>query len=433
MFLWLGLFLLCFASAAQAAPPDWLLQELQDPAKLETPGVYPLSQGRLLAVGVGRVTTQLREDRALRLAGMLAENDAKAHLARHLFADTLQKESHRRFSVNISGGMRVSQIQVGDKVFVALLVAEAKAVSLTPLSPLAGSYDVQVAPLVEQLLEQNPMLADGGGGVFPKEQGWVAMGVGFAALPASSDAKAEREVRIVAAVNARKALTEAIFGFDISTQEQHQEIVAEGPGGVLLREWAKTATRETVQGLFRGAEQAGEWKTDDAHLGVAVLVGWPPIRLESAEVEAVNADKLPNFTMEEEWQSAFLQRPWMIGGGSGLHVHEGASYLLVVENAPLKGDPVADRMQTPLLIDTKARTAATRYISGVQSNSLTVAVEETTLTVQGAEEKATLQNSLRQLTKESALGVVRGMRKVGSWHSEDNSTLFQAYIIPLPG
>jgi len=325
--------------------------------------------------------------------------------------------------------MRVSQTQVGDRVFVALL-AEAKAVSLVPLSPLADSYDVRVAPLVEQLLEQNPMLADGGGGIFPQEQGWVAMGVGFAALPVATDANAEREARVVAAVNARKALTEAIFGFGISTQEHYQEIVAEGPGGAIFREWAKTSTRETVQGLFQGAEQAGEWKTDDGPLGVAVLVCWPPVRMKSAE--AVNADRLPRFNMEEEWQSAFLQRPWMIDGGAGLHVHKGTSYLLVVENAPLKGDPVADRMQTPLLIDTKARNAATRYISGVQSDSLTIASEERTLTVLGSEEKATLQNSLRQLSRESALGVVQGMRKVGSWHSEDGKTLFQAYIIPLP-
>jgi hypothetical protein len=427
--IWLCLFSLCFACPAGAAPPDWLMQEIQDPAKLETAGVYPLSQNRLLAVGAGRVTTQLREDRALRLAAILAENDAKTQLARHLFADTLQKESPRRFSVNISNGVRVSQKTAGDKVFVGIL-AEAKAVSLVPLSPLADYYDVRTAPLVEQLLEQNPMLTEGGGGIFPQDQGWVAMGVGLAALPAALDANAERETRIVAAVNARKALTEAIFGSTFSSQEQYQEIVAEGAGGALLRDWAKTTTKETVQGLFQSAEQAGEWKTDDAHLAVAVLVGVPPIRLESAE--SVDAATLSRFNMEEEWQSAFLQRPWMIDGGAGLHVQNENSYLLVVDNALLKGDPVTDRMQTPLLIDVKARNAAAKYLSGVRSDSLTVETEEQTITVRGAEEKAALQSSLRKLTQENVLGVVQGMRKVGSWQTEDNATLFQAYIIPLP-
>jgi hypothetical protein len=47
-------------------------------------------------------------------------------------------------------------------------------------------------------------------------------------------------------------------------------------------------------------------------------------------------------------------------------------------------------MQTPLLIDVKGRNAAARYLSGVQSDSLPVAAEERTLTVLGAEEKATL-------------------------------------------
>ena len=424
---WLGLFFFCAVSATvSAAPPDWLMQEIKDPAKLETPGVYPLSQNRLLAVGAGRVTTQLREDRALRLAGLLAENDAKAHLTRHLFSDTLRKEPQRRFSVNISGGQLVSQTRAGDKAFVAIL-AEAQAVSLAPLSPLADCYDVRVAPLVEELLDQNPMLADGGGGIFPQEQGWVALGVGFAALDSNTD----REARIIAVGNARKALSEAIFGLSISKQEQYEEITAEGPGGNLLREWAKTSTKETVQGLLQGAEQAGEWKTDDEHLGVAVLVGRPPIVLAGGET--VNTDKLPGFSLEEEWREAFLQRPWMIDGGAGLHVHKGISYLLVVEGAPLKGDPLADRTQTPLLIDVKGRNAAAKYLSGVNSDSLTVETEERSLTVQGTDEKETLRDSLRKLTKESVLGVVQGMRKVGSWQSEDRRILRQAYIIPLPG
>ena len=425
----LGFFLLSSLPMAQAAPPDWLMRELQDPAKLETPGAYPLSQNRFLAVGAGRVTKQLREDRALRLAGTLAENDAKAHLARYLFADALRKEPNRRFSVNIAGGMRVSQVRTGDKLIVAIL-AETRAVTLAPLSPLADCYDVRVAPLVERLLEQNPMLAEGGGAIFPQGQGWVAMGVGFAAPRPSLDANAEREARTVAAVNARKELTEAIFGLSVGAQEQYQEIVAEGPGGAMLREWAKTTTKEEVRGLFQGAEQAGEWQTDDGHVGVAVLVGVPPIRLESEET--VSTDKLPNFTMEEEWQSAFLRRPWMIGGGVGLHAHKGAPYLLVVESAPLQGNPMMDKMRTPLLIETKARSAASRYLSGVQSDSLTVDTEEKTLSARGQEEKEILRNSLRQVVKEGALGVVQGMRQVGSWHSEDNSALFLAYIIPLP-
>jgi len=62
-----------------------------------------------------------------------------------------------------------------------------------------------------------------------------------------------------------------------------------------------------------------------------------------------------------------------------------------------------------------------------------VETEERSLTVQGTDEKETLRDSLRKLTKESVLGVVQGMRKVGSWQSEDRRILRQAYIIPLPG
>ena len=431
----LGFFLLssCLLAAvvtAEAAVPDWLTRELQDPAKLRTPGVYPLSQNRLLAVGVGRVSKQLREDRARRLAAILSENDAKAHLARHLFGDAMRKEPNRRFTVNIVGAMKVSEVNAGDKVIVAILT-ETRAVTLAPLSPLADCYDVRVAPLVERLLEQDPMLAEGGGAIFPQGQGWVAMGVGFAALSARPDAEAERRARIVAAANARKELTEAIFGSSVSNQERYQEIVFAGPGGDKLREWVKTTKKEEVRGFFQGAEQAGVWQTDDEHVGVAVLIAAPPIRLASEEV--VNVDKLPNFGMEEEWEKAFLQRPWMIGGGAGLAVHEGAAYLLVVESAPLQGDPRQDKTQTPVLIETKASSAVNRYLAGVQSDSLTVDTEERSLSALGTEEKATLRNSLRQVIREGGLGAVQGMRQVGSWRSEDNRVLFQAYVVPLPG
>ena len=88
------------------------------------------------------------------------------------------------------------------------------------------------------------------------------------------DFKAEREARTGAAVNC-KELTEAIFGLSAGARKQYQEIVAEGPAVP----WAKTTTKEEMRGLFQGTEQAGEWRTDDGHVSVAVPVGLSPLPL----------------------------------------------------------------------------------------------------------------------------------------------------------
>lgn len=429
------LFLLCMmlmqGSMVYAAPPAWLQEQVGEVARLYTPGVYSLAQDKVLAVGIARIPHSLREDRALRFAATRAENDAKQRLAHQLFPNELQGQ--RRYTVELSGAQVAYTEQRDGSLLLGLLVnpANVRLVSLPSLPPLADCSGVRIAPLAEALLEKSPPLAQGGGAIFPQVDtpgGWVAIGVGFAALPQTTDAKLEDQARTLAAVDARRALTEAIYGVAVNTSETSTEIVTQGPEGDLLRQWERTSTKENVRGLLQGAEVAGQWKTDDNHLGVVVLVGRPAIQLEAET--AVSPDSLPQFAMEDVWQEAFLQRPWLLTGGAALHVLDDKPYVLIVEKGRLQGNPVADRTQLPILMETKARNAAARYLAGVDVQSQIVDTEERHL--HSAQAKESLTNALHKLVQENVLGVVQALRKVGSWQSADGKELYVGYVVPLP-
>ena len=427
--------LVALAIPCRAAVPEWLAGEIRDPAVLDTPGVYVLSGGRLLVVGTGRITGQLRQDRAERLASLLAENDAKERLAIHLFSDAIQKQAPRRFTVRLAGAetaFRHPSPVARGQMLVGLVLSPEKA-QLIPVPPLEGCYDVIVAPLVEELLALDPPLIDGGGRIFPREQGWVALGVGFAALPEMTDPKGERDARIIARVAAREALTETFFGSRIKTDERAVEVIAQGPGGDRLREWMKNTVQEDISGVIAGAEVAGEWKTADGHLGVAILVGRSRVPLATFAADSSTrpaAQPPPGFTMEDAWQQAFLQRPLLLRGGAGLHEQSGQVVLLIAASAPLQGNPALDATQMPLLAEVKARNQAARYLAGVTSSSTVVETEEQLL--EGAEATPAIKSSLHKLAGESVQGVVQGMRNIGSWQSQEGTAIFYGYIVPLP-
>lgn len=430
--------LLVLAPSTHAAPPPaWLLQEVANPASLHTPGVYPLSHGRVLAVGAGRISSKLREDTAQRLARSMAERDAKARLARALFDKQIQAEAPRQFTVQLHGAQPVfaepSSVTAG--TMVAGLVVPRENVTLVPM-PLQMAREVRVAPVVEQILASDPVLEDGGGRVFPQEQGFIALGVGFAALPEAPSAKAEQATRTVATLAARAALTEAVFGVEVLAEQKTIDIVAQGPEGIVLRQWAKSKSKEEVAGAFKAAQQAGEWKTDDGHLAVVVLVAHPPVPLEGqSAIENAAHDKqsaflsLPAIAVEDAWQEAFAARPWLWGGGANLYEAQGKVFLLVVAAAPLQGNSTQDATTTPLVAETKARAAAVRYLSGITLEASTLEVEESLL--QGVEMTESMQTSLRKLVGESTQGVVQGLRKVGTWKSIDGKLLYYAAVVPL--
>ena len=420
------------------------------------PGVYVQGDGQLLAVGQGRISQSMRQDRALRLAARLAERDAKTRLARHLLADAPPEQREQAHSLSLSGARTVFQEQRNGHVVLGLLV-RADAVKLVSASPLEECFDVRVSPQAAAVLRQSPQLVLGGGAVLPQQEtpgGWLGIGVGLAPLPREADSALEGQARTVALANARSALTAAIYGRTVTVDAGSSEIVATGPGGDALRQWQKSTYTENVQGVLKGAALAGEWKTADDSLAVMVLAGRPELaltgvpegnasdgasqggaRLGSAGGNAAShapeqePDQRAQLAMAGDWGPVFAQRPWLHEGGASLYAEGGQAFVLVVEKGMLRGNPAIDNTQTPLLIETKARNAAVKYLAGVSSSARTVETEESLS--QGPQGEETLRHALQTVAKENVLGVVQGMRKVGSWRDKENTALFLAFVVPL--
>lgn len=396
------------------------------------PGVYRMDDGTLTAVGKARISSSLSGARAERAAEMRAELDAKRRLGEYLFASEVAKL--KKYSISVQGARRLGKriSNDGSELFIAI-TAEPSRVAIAPYNPLDDCYDVRAAPLVGELLMLHPPLADGGGMVFDRDSGWVAIGVGFAALLPDAGEDALREARAVARLDAGRALSETVFGSQVSTRAQSGEIVATGSGGDKLREWAKNTVTEQVEGAFKNAQLAGEWKTDDAHLGVAIIVGRPEPDLGTGKAD--NPEDAGVFTahrldMPEEWQKVCARLPWIMEGGAAVIQNSNEFLLIVIESGKLQNNPVYDRTQLPVLVETKARTRAVRYLSGFSSSNTVLDSEE--YNFDSATDSALATDVLHKVARENSTGVVAGLRKIGTWQSADEGTAFTAFAVPLP-
>lgn len=420
------------ASAAEAAAPS-APHRVTEEALPEAPGVYPAGDGnRLLVVGVGKITRQLQRPRAERLAVALAGRDARIRLARHLFPQEMDRGPT---SLSLSG-IRVLHQRVlpSDpwKMQVVLTVDPGE-VHLAPYDPLQEYYEVNAAPFVAELLGEAPLLAEGGGRVFARENGWMVLGIGHAPLPDDPGWSAERAARTVARVQAEKALAAAVFGAEVTVTGQQREIVAEGPGGAALKEWAATRFSEEVHGALSHVLPAGEWKTLDGRLGVAVVAGSPTpepfLQGEGApEAEAARTPP-PHFSVEADWREVILSRPWLFQGGLALYEREQSLWLLIAEGAPLSGKPSDDRLRLPVIIEAKARTGAVRFLSGATITGSDTESEQRLY--DGVSNKEETSVIVAKIARENILGAVSGMKKIGEWTSEDGAIRYCLYEVRL--
>lgn len=393
---------------------------------LRTPGVYPLADGSVLAVGRGEVSEAVGKDigpaRAAQLARLRAEADARLRAARHLRPEAFKEES--RWSVRVRGArtLRQQTLPGNPSALIAAVLLRPGEVSLLPPGPLGDCYDVRIAPVVEKLLEEQPRLVRGGGAVFPLGEGWGAIGVGYAPL-GGNDARAGTAARAAAL----EAIGEAVFGSVLRSRDEQAEIVAQGPGGDRLREWARSTVLGEMRGVLNAAQTAGEWKTDTGLVGVVVVASRPPLVLGEAEAGRV----LHRLRMDEGWEKPFRQKDWILDGGAALYLPaEAAPCLLIVERSRLSGNPAKDRMQLPLLLETRARSAATKYLHGLTTESRMLDTQEGEFDTAG-KDAPRLKSAFEHIVKEGALGVVSGLRKVGEWQSEDGGFLHHAFVVPL--
>ena len=407
------------------------------PEQLRTPGVYQVGDDNLVSVGMGRIATSVGVARADRLAGEQALRHAKGQLARHLYKNEMGGPG--KYSVSIGGARIVHREKHDGRIYIALL-ANPTQVALIPHNPLEDFQEVRIAPIVEELLTRAPNIADGGATVFDVADGWAGLGVGYAALPEKFDTESIDKSRIVARTAAHEALTAFIFGMRVNTLSTQQELYATGHGHETFNKWIKNSIREEVSGMLHSAQVAGEWVTTDHHIGVAVLIAQPAIDIaldfDSGEVMAQGSEEPAGYKehllyksdIALEWQSNLWLRPWVLSGGVTLCSHKGRLYTLAVESAQLKGNAAYDKIQLPTILDAKARSLITRYLIGFSTKSVASNAEEQYTDLS----KEVVVESLNKISREGVAGVVAGIQRLGSWYSEDEKTLFQAFIVPLP-
>lgn len=396
------------------------------PSFPEQPGTYPADDGKgLIVVGRGKIPDGLRQDRAQRLGVLIADKDARKRLAFHLYPEEMRKGG---VSLSISGLETLWQGTAPNAPGMMQIVLRANpaAARLVPSNPLDVCLDVRTESFLPVFLERAPQLMKGGGLVFDNNGGWLALGVGLAPLSAQT----ETSIRAVARINAEKAMTEAVYGATLAVSEMHRQVHAQGPGAAILQDWASQQIREDIAGAFARSRIAGEWQTLDGFVAVAVVVARPEPAFEAGILEHADAmDEPKGLNLPEEWRQPVLSRPWLHRGGLGLCENGKNLWILVVEGGNVTGNPVHDRTQLPLMVETKARSAAVRYLSGFTMSARTVDQEDHFF--DGIANRAKVSQKFHSLAKEEVLGAVSGMTKLGNWLSDDEKTQYFVFGIPL--
>ena len=420
-----------FLAAGEMSPPKNIADKVANEKAFTTPGVYPLGADSLLVVGEGRVTKSLRETRALRLAQMLAERDALRRLGAHLHPD-----APRLARLDVSGRQAVSEKHVDggeSRVYMGFVVSPSRVKLIMPAAAqvFAEFREVKVHPAVMEAMAKAPLLADGGGRVFETEEGWLAIGVGYAAIDKGGNSQDERQARKIARVNAAKELSEAVFGAWMQVVEKDGSAHMAGMDGERFREWSVKLTREQVTGELANVEEAGSWLTDDGELAVVSVLARPALIWDDdgSDEEQTVAD----LEMDDDWREAFRRRPQWWHGGAGVARIDGALMAVAVGGAKLKGEPLYDRTRAPMAAELDARRNFLKYFSGFTSDTVTTDVEELMEEFAGDAKSARAVELFRKTAREDSGGLVKTMRKVASWKSGDGATLFSAYAITMDG
>ena len=419
----------CPVPAGEMAPPQWLSGQLADMSILTQPGVHKLGDGRLLAVGEGRVPQSLREPRALRLAVMMANHDAKRRLGTFLFP-----EAGDGVAIEMTGQQTVSEKHFDGspaRVYVGIVVhgGNVRRVELSSDTAFQGLTRVDVHPLVKEELAAQPPLLAGGGQVFELDSGWLALGVGLADIKQPGDSASEREARKIARVNAVKNLSEAVFGAFVETEERDGSVFLILDDRESFKEWSRKQTKETVAGELSRVDDAGSWLEGDSQIAVVVALGEP--RLEWVGEDMAEAPDATDLELEPDWLEAMFSRPQLWRGGAALVRVGDRPVALSIGGAKLKGDKVYDQTKAPFAAEIDAQRNLLKYFAGFSAKTVTVDGEELSSAFDGGAEAEKFVETMQKSSQEKTAGAVRKMEKVGSWKSVDGKMLYLAYALDI--
>lgn len=419
-------------------PTSKLIEQLPDKTALSKPGVYPLKDGYLLGVGQAMLHSALRDSLTSRTALNLAERDAKRRIARHLYPEVFA--NHQNVSVNIRLAQRVhEQMSVNNAqvAYVAIVVNE-KDVTVIPLPDTSVILDAKKVFIPPEMLYylQDPLLQLGGGRVFSYEEGWIIIGVGVAPL-FGDDSIAERDAMKRARIDAAKAITEAVFGSNFQMLEQEAENSLERDGVISIRKWSQRRTRESIEGELNNAVEVGYWLTDDEHIAVVMAASDIPLNhstysMTEQTIEETGIADYPDWEVEPQWEYPLLAHPRLLKGGAIVYPNSETLWVVGVGAAKLTGNLANDRINAPRAAQMDASRHIIRYLVGFSSHShIHNIVEVEKIWDENGLESSSIIESLKKITKENATGMVRELRSIGTWKSQDCNLLYQAYVMPF--
>jgi hypothetical protein len=403
--------------------PNWLTK----------PGIYELPDGSLLGVGQGKIPSSMRETRAETYSLDRAEWDAKERIARYLFPDIFKKR--KTVHIGLKHVRRVSEKHIEDNSYVGIVVKpqDVTALPIPDTSVILEAEKVDVVPEMLLYLE-DPLLQLGGGRIFARDEGWIALGVGLASL-SGKGSLAEREALKLARVEANRALAETIFGSNMKILEREIDTALEKDGLVQFKKWSSTQTEETVSGQLRQAVEVGSWQTKDGYLASVMAVGFPALNLpdQAARVEApVTVPDYPDWEVEARWEYVLLNYPRLLHGGAIIFPESDSLWIIGVGAAKLRGDPAYDRINAPRMAEMDARKNILKYLDGFSVKGVSKAVEELENIIRdNGAEYLNVQESLERIARENSVGISRNVNQVGSWKSEDRAILFCLFTIKL--
>lgn len=436
----LAIFMALSGAPLQAgeAIPVWLEAQLPDRSVLQHPGVYPLKDGKLLGVGVGTAAKSMRESHAIRFSLQKAERDATYRIAKYLYPDEFSR--HKTVAVDIRRRYRVfeSSASEPERESHVAVVVDAGDVSVRPMLDASVIVDASRTNLPAEMFYylRDPLVQLGGGHIDSFGEGWIAVAVGVAPL-LGEDSPAERDAFKRARAEAGKALAETIFGSHFQVQEEGGESQSGRNGNAAFREWTQRTTREQIEGHLHHAVEAGYWHTDDGHVAVVLAVSDSPLdslmsSLPFQDDAQMDIPDYPDWDVEPQWEFVLLSYPRLLNGGALVYPEPPGIYAVGIGVANLVGNPANDQINAPKAAEIDARRQIIKYLSGFSTQSDTKTTEEIeVIFAENGMESSSAIERLRKTTRENTAGIIRGLRKVGSWKSMDGKLLYQMHVVKI--
>ncbi|MFC1744427.1 hypothetical protein ACFL35_10575 [Candidatus Riflebacteria bacterium] len=286
---------------------------------------------------------------------------------------------------------------------------------------LFGRTNALPIPLkFQRILSQNPELLNGGAFIFKEKKDFLALGIG---IKNSFHKEQVNPVELkLAIIDARKRLTQTIFGITSKNQTISQDRIFEKNEKAIQVIEEKIRNQEISTGIIKSSECLGAWiDKKSASLKALVIIYGP-------NVFSLKLKNLKNNPTRNSYENLLLNYPIIKLGGTLLYFENGQIKILSVGFCKLKNDPIKDSIHSPLIAKTKTQVQMVNFILGLKNFNFT---EDSTELLERNGEIINFLEKTRSLSKENTFGATRMLKKMDEWRSKDNKFLFGAYSISI--